>query len=146
MDIEIRNRYTGTIIVSGKYKSLRDAVEKNESNLSGANLYEADLSGANLSGANLSEANLSGANLYEADLSGANLYEADGINLPAISINGTAHSFQYVDGHVKIGCEFHHLEYWLIMYESIGRRYDYTPEQIAEYGRYIKMCKQAVSS
>ena len=123
MDIEIKNR-TGAIIMSGKYESLRDAVEKNK-----ANLIDADLRGANLGGANLR---------------GANLRGAKGVDLPIISITGTAHSFQYIDCHIAIGCEIHHLEYWLIMYESIGRQYEYTPEQIAEYGRYIKMCKQAV--
>ena len=114
MDIEIKNRFTGEIIVSGKYESLRNAVEKNGANLCGANLC------------------------------GANLYRAKGINLPIISLAGTAHHFQYINGHIAIGCEFYHLEYWLIMYEAIGRENNYTPEQIAEYGRYIKMCKQAV--
>ena len=128
MDIEIKNR-TGAIIMSGKYESLRDAVEKNK-----ANLIDADLRGANLGGADLGG----------ADLRGANLWGAKGVDLPIISITGTAHSFQYIDCHIAIGCEIHHLEYWLIMYESIGRQYEYTPEQIAEYGRYIKMCKQAV--
>ena len=133
MDIEIKNR-TGAIIMSGKYESLRDAVEKNK----------ADLRGANLRGANLIDANLIDADLRGADLRGANLWGAKGVDLPIISITGTAHSFQYIDCHIAIGCEIHHLEYWLIMYESIGRQYEYTPEQIAEYGRYIKMCKQAV--
>ena len=163
MDIEIKNR-TGAIIMSGKYESLRDAVEKNkanlggadlrganlrganliDANLGGANLRGADLGGADLWGANLWGANLGGANLRGADLRGANLWGAKGVDLPIISITGTAHSFQYIDCHIAIGCEIHHLEYWLIMYESIGRQYEYTPEQIAEYGRYIKMCKQAV--
>ena len=69
--IEIKNRFNGKIIVSGKYKSIKNALEEN----SRANLSGADLSGANLSGADLFRANLSGA-----DLSGANLYGAKGIN------------------------------------------------------------------
>ena len=131
MDIEIKNRFTGEIIVSGKYESLRDAVEKN-----GASLNMASLDMASLNGASLNGASLDGASLY-----GASLENTSGAVYPLISISGTMHLFCYYDGHITIGCEYHHLEYWLIMYESIGRRYEYTPEQIAEYGRYIKMCR-----
>jgi hypothetical protein len=86
--IEIKNRWSDKIILSGKYESIKECLEKNrKADLSRANLYGADLSGANLyganlygaylSGANLSGANLSGANLSGADLSGANLSRAD---------------------------------------------------------------------
>lgn len=71
--IEIKNRYTGEVILCGKYESVKDCLEKNR----GANLREADLWGANLSGANLWRANLSGADLWRANLSGANLSGAD---------------------------------------------------------------------
>jgi len=57
IDIEIKNRWDGKIIVSGKYASIKEAVEKNKANLS-----RADLSGANLSGADLSGAK--GINKY----------------------------------------------------------------------------------
>ncbi len=46
-------------------------------NLSGSNLSGTDLSKANLSGANLSGANLSGANLSGANLSGTDLSQTD---------------------------------------------------------------------
>ena len=65
------------IIPAGKYSSLKEAVEKEYSDLSGANLSRADLSWANLSGADLSRANLSWADLSRADLSRANLSWAD---------------------------------------------------------------------
>ena len=71
--IEIKNRFTGEVIISGKYESIKDCLEKNR----GADLYGANLSGANLCGANLSHANLSHANLSRANLSGANLSGAD---------------------------------------------------------------------
>jgi hypothetical protein len=100
MNPEIKNRFTGAIIVeAGKYESIKEAVEKSGANLyradlSGANLYRADLYGANLYGANLSGAKLSGAdlsraNLYGADLSGANLYRADlsGANLSGADLS-----------------------------------------------------------
>jgi hypothetical protein len=153
MNIEIKNIFDGNIIISGKYQSTKDALEKNRganlsgANLSRANLYGADLYGANLSGANLSGANLSRANLSRANLSGANLYGADlygaNLELPIISINGSRHQLQYIDGHIKIGCEFYSLEYWIIMYDVIGRDNGYTEEQIAEYHNYIKLCKEA---
>lgn len=73
MKIEIRNRRNGKTIISGKYESVKDCLEKNRgANMDGANLYGANLRGANLYGADLTSANLSGANLY-----GANLYGAD---------------------------------------------------------------------
>ena len=85
MNIEIKNRWTGVIILAGEYENAREAVLKSKKNgadlsgadLSGANLYGADLSGANLYGADLSGANLYGANLYGANLSGANLRSAN---------------------------------------------------------------------
>ena len=101
MNTEIKNRFTDKIIVeAGKYADIREAVEKNKADLSGANLYGANLSGANLSGANLSDANLSGANLYGADLSGANLYGAylSGAYLPGADLSGANLSGAYLSG------------------------------------------------
>ena len=86
MNTEIKNRFTGAIIVeAGKYETIREAVEKNKANLPGANLP-----GANLSGANLYGANLPGANLHGADLSGAYLFRANlpGANLPGANLSG----------------------------------------------------------
>ena len=85
--IEIRNRWTGSILF--EYSSVDNTLAKtiaealkSEADLRGADLYEANLRGANLCGANLCEAdlygaNLCGANLCEADLYEANLYGAD---------------------------------------------------------------------
>ena len=67
MKIEIRNRYTGSIIISGDYESVRECLKKN----TGAYLTDADLRGANLRGANLGDANLGDADLRDADLRGA---------------------------------------------------------------------------
>jgi len=110
MNIEIKNRFTGKIIING------------------ADLREADLLGANLRGADLREADLLGANLY-------------GANLPIVHIKGTANLLQYLTENITIGCEFHSLEYWLIMYDVIGRENNYTESQIEEYGNYIKSIK-----
>ena len=78
MEIEIKNRYTSKIIVSGEYGSIRDCINKNSwANLRRADLRGADLCGANLRGANLRRADFSEADLRGADLSGANFSEAD---------------------------------------------------------------------
>ena len=86
--IEIRNRFSNEIIVSGKYESIKDCLEQNrgadlweadlrEADLREANLREADLWGADLRGADLRGADLRGANLRGADLREANLRGAD---------------------------------------------------------------------
>ncbi len=83
MLVEIKNRFTGNIIISGKYASIKKCLEENSganlwgANLTGANLREADLREADLGGANLTGADLGGANLTGADLGGANLRGAD---------------------------------------------------------------------
>jgi hypothetical protein len=90
-DIEVKNRRTGDIIISGKYESIKDCLERNRGrNLWRAYLSGANLSGADLSGADLSGADLSGANLWRAYLSGANLSEAylSGANLSGAYLSG----------------------------------------------------------
>jgi hypothetical protein len=76
--VEIKNRFTGSVIYTSECENLRQAVIEALSKK--ADLYGADLSGANLSGANLSRADLSGANLSGANLSRANLYGAKNFN------------------------------------------------------------------
>ena len=78
MKIEIKNRYNGNVIISGKYESIKDCLEKNkDADLEGADLGGADLRGADLGGADLRGANLRGADLEGADLGGAYLSGAD---------------------------------------------------------------------
>ena len=74
---QIKNRYTGEIIVEMEAETLKEVVEKNKANLRGADLWGADLRGANLRGADLQEANLWGANLWEANLQEVNLQGAN---------------------------------------------------------------------
>ena len=82
MQIEIKSWLTGSVLFSGEYENIREALEAgvksradimSGADLSRANLYSVNLSGANLSGANLSRAYLSSADLSRADMSGANL-------------------------------------------------------------------------
>lgn len=113
MYTEIKNRFNDAIIISGEYDSIKDALEKNSgANLSGANLYGADLSGADLSGA-------------------------------IVFICGSRHILQYntTIGELRIGCHVYHLEYWLLMYDTIGNEEGYTERQISEYHNYMKMLK-----
>mgnify|MGYP001354392953 CR=1 FL=1 len=48
MKIEIKHRFTGEIIVAGKYDSLKDAAEKSRADLRRADLCDADLRDAEL--------------------------------------------------------------------------------------------------
>ena len=117
MKIEIKNRFNGEIILCGEYDSIKNCIEKNS---------EANLSGANLSGADLREADLSGADM------GAIIF-----------ISGSKHTIQFNKnyGELRIGCIVCHLEYWLIMYDTIGRENCYTDQQIEEYHKYMKALK-----
>ena len=84
--------------------------------LTGANLADANLTGANLTGANLRGANLRGANLTDANLTGANLrgamiYGVKITRTPVI-IDGLRWGVTIIDGHIKIGCQFHGIGAW----------------------------------
>ena len=93
MKIEIKSRWTGSVLFSIETESIKLAVEAAVK--TGANLSGANLSGANLSEADLSGADLSRANLFRADLSGANLY---GANLKPTTILPTGETWkQYLD-------------------------------------------------
>jgi len=114
--------------------------------LRGADLRGADLTGADLIGATLYGANLYGANFYEADLTRAYLYEANltWADLHFIFIYGSKHICQYnrSTGELRIGCLVYHIEYWLLMYDTIGSEAEYTEEQIKEYHNYMKHMKE----
>jgi hypothetical protein len=159
--IEIKNRFTDQIIICGEYESIKDCLEKNRgANLGGANLRGAYLEGAYLRGANLGGANLGGAYLEGANLEGANLEGAylrgaylegaylrgaNGIKLPIINIQGSVHHLFYMDGKISIGCESHTVKKWIDDYKLIGKRNNYTDEQIEEYYKYIKFCADMVT-
>ena len=97
MKLEIKNKNTGEILVTGEGENenlaFLDAVKNSFSeetqsanlnranlfraNLKSANLYRANLESANLESANLKFANLESANLESANLESANLYRAN---------------------------------------------------------------------
>jgi len=110
-------------------------------NLRGANLRGADLSGVNLRGANLRGADLRGADLRGADLSGADMRWADlsGADGPFTLGAFGRHGGIAVGGYITIGCERHTYDEWLERYEEIGKRHNYTTDEIADYGAWIHL-------
>jgi hypothetical protein len=78
MNIEIKNRFNGKIIICGEYESIKNCLETNQgADLRSADLQDADLQGAYLQGAYLQDADLQGAYLRGADLQDAYLRGAD---------------------------------------------------------------------
>ncbi len=77
MKIEIKNRFTGSVIFSHEQESNSTLITLKLAVSSCADLYGANLRGANLRGADLCDADLRGADLCDADLRGADLYGAD---------------------------------------------------------------------
>ena len=84
----------------------------------------------------LSGADLSGADLSGADLRGADMRWADGpFTLGAFGRHGGI----AVGGYITIGCERHTYDEWLERYEEIGKRHNYTTDEIADYGAWIHL-------
>ena len=88
--IEIRNRWTGTVLF--EYKSEGNTIKKTliEARKQGADLQDADLRGADLQDADLQDADLQDADLRGADLRGADLRGADlqGADLRGADLRG----------------------------------------------------------
>ena len=97
------------------------------------------LSWADLRGADLREANLRGADLREANLRGANLYGADLYGQPFIRMHGSRHEINAHGKKVSIGCHVNELSWWLEHYKAVGCKENYTPDQVEEYGQYLKL-------
>jgi len=112
MEIEIKNRFTGSIILCGEYESIKECLEKNR----GADLRGADLRGADLRGAYLRGADLRGADLEGADLEGAYLegadYNGEKLEKEPIQILGLKYFVFITKEQIKIGCELHKATEW----------------------------------
>jgi hypothetical protein len=101
MKIEIKKRFTDEVMLSGKYESVKDCLEKNRgANLRGAYLRGAYLGGADLEGAYLRGADLEGAYLEGADLEGAYLEGAylEGADLRGANLEGAYLGGAYLRG------------------------------------------------
>ena len=119
--MEIKNRFTGKVIHSGDFDSMRelvfDAINKNV-NLMGANLRDANLQNSNLQGVNLQGANLWGTNLQGVNLSGAILRGAkmwgcagNRREIKSIFIS-EIYPITYTSEYLQIGCELHKISEW----------------------------------
>jgi hypothetical protein len=106
-----------------------------------ANLTRANLYGADLSGADLSDANLSGADLTRANLSGANLSETIYKDNTIVNFQYQKHTASYLGtDEIRIGCHVYSIKHWLDNFEEIGKKENYSEEQIRRYGKFIKSC------
>ena len=100
MMVEIKGRYTGTVIYT-----------HSGTDLSRADLSRADLCGADLRDADLCGADLRDANLRGADLRGANLY-GQRIQKTPIQINNLTWDILITEHHMKIGCQVYTHQEW----------------------------------
>ena len=92
MEIEIKNRFTGSIILCGEYESIKECLEKNrDAYLEGADLRGADLEGANLEGAD---------------------YNGEKLEKEPIQILGLKYFVLITKEQIKIGCELHKATEW----------------------------------
>jgi uncharacterized protein YjbI with pentapeptide repeats len=90
MKLQIKHRYTGTILFEAECGDFRACVElavKSKADLRSANLRSADLRSANLRSANLESADLFSANLRSANLESANLRSANLFSADLFSAN-----------------------------------------------------------
>ena len=104
--IDIKNRYTGEVIISGEYDSAKECLEKNTD----ADLTDADLTCADLTGADLTGADLRGADLRGAKFLGSNSSEFKTKTIHQFS--GLYYHVFFYDTHMKIGCECHSYDDW----------------------------------
>jgi hypothetical protein len=139
----LRGAYLEGAILRGAY--LRGA-NLEGAYLEGAYLEGAILEGAYLRGAYLEGAYLEGAYLEGAYLRGAYLEGASGLlsngTIP-LQILATHHAIIVrTDGYLTIGCEHHPLVWWEEHYKAVGRRENYTDDQVAEYADHIATCRR----
>ncbi|HEY4337335.1 MAG TPA: hypothetical protein VGM89_15600 [Puia sp.] len=58
----------------------------------------------------------------------------------SICISGTGHTvLWWGEDKIQIGCKHRTIAEWIEGYQAVGCSEGYTPDQIAEYGGYIKM-------
>ena len=114
-----------------------DFVKGNRADLMRANLSDADLSDADLMRANLSGADLSGADLMRANLSGVEGKRVLHFN------HSSKHPLIYVDGFIRIGCQYHSVDEWLKVGKKLGTEAGYSKEEIAQYMNIVKFISKS---
>ncbi len=139
MKIEIKNRFTGSIIfeytkdnntISETVKEyIRQEIQKGKSG--------ADLSGADLSGAYLSRANLSRADLSRAYLSGANL-DKKYISVSCIGSSKRMTTYCFEDDIIWCGC----FKGTLVQFETqVNETHENNEQYLKEYLGFINYLK-----
>ena len=98
--MEIKHKLTNEVLLTIEGDSLQEA------DLQEADLQEADLQWADLRGADLRQADLRRADLRWADLRWANL------PTDVIRIDGMLWDVTILHGHMRIGCQHHHVDEW----------------------------------
>jgi len=111
MKIEIKNRFTGSVIFSHEQEGNSIKITLKAAISSGADLREADLCGANLRDANLRGADLCGANLCGANLCDANLY-GDRLTKNPLFILNLIWDVTITTTFLRIGCQVHLISDW----------------------------------
>ena len=133
MKIEIKHRFTGTVIFSHEAENntikltveaavnlrnsdlsnsnLRNSNLRN-SDLSNSNLRNSDLSYSDLRNSDLSNSDLSNSNLRNSDLSGATYGNGIPFTKPPLQLTGLKWPILIMDTHIKIGCELHPTSDW----------------------------------
>ena len=140
LEIDIlRGAYLGGVYLRGA--NLGD-VDLSGVNLGDVNLRDVDLSGADLSGANLHGANLRDAYLRGADLSGVDLSGASGI----LSFSAGRHTGYATSAGIQLGCEHHSINHWVENYKEIGKKNNYSPDEIKDYGAWINIVKRRMTN
>lgn len=89
---------------------------------------------------------LSGYSVIESSYLGGFAYLKDVDVVNDCLIEGTKHSMSIqrcsVNNIVTIGCVSYSLNYWLKHYKRIGKKYNYSDEQILEYKSYLDIFKE----
>ena len=113
--MEIKHKLTNEVLLTIEGDSLQNAdlrwADLRWADLQGADLRWADLRLADLQGADLRGADLQGADLRGADLRGADLRAAD-LPTDVIRIDGMLWDVTILHGHMRIGCQHHHVDDW----------------------------------
>jgi uncharacterized protein YjbI with pentapeptide repeats len=85
------------------------------------------------------------ADLQWADLRGADLHWATLRRTNLILFQFNQHRLIYTgDDKIRIGCEHKTITEWLESYEIVGKKHEYTNEEIKMYGAVIKMIADKV--
>lgn len=80
---------------------------------------------------------------WGAEISGSAQLHSGTWDVSPLYIQGTRHRLcQSAPDWVMIGCEDRPIDWWLAHYRDVGKIQGYTPDQIKEYGAYLRLAKR----